>query len=374
MKRILAFFLFFAGFACASTSVRFARVPHEGIQPQVAEDSGGTVHLVYFQGDPAAGDLFYCRSRDGRTFSDPVRVNSHPGTAVAIGNIRGARIAVGRADHLFVVWNGAQRAGQNSPGLFFTSLKADGTGFAPERNLIEKAYGLDGGSGIAADQQGRVYVFWHAPLPGKRGEANRRVWMRRSTDEGQNFEPERVVWNEPVGACACCSLGAYASPDGNVYVLFRSAKELVHRDIYLLTSRDYGASFAASDISPWNVSYCVMSSEAFASANSITVAAWETNKDVHFGLIHDGRLSTDRAISNDPGRNQKYPALVVNKTGQVLLAWTEGMKWKQGGSVHWQLLDSALRATGGPGSRQGVPVWSFIAAYTLPDGTFTILY
>ena len=59
--------------------------------------------------------------------------------------------------------------------MLFTRLNDSGTAFEPERNLIQKAYGLDGGGTLAADDQGHVYVFWHAPIPGTTGEQNRRV-------------------------------------------------------------------------------------------------------------------------------------------------------------------------------------------------------
>ena len=95
--------------------VVFKRLPAGAIQPQTAVDEKGQVHLVYFRGDPANGDLFYERSKDGLTFSEPIRVNSTPGSAVAIGNIRGARIAVGRGGRVYIVWNGSQKAAGSDP-------------------------------------------------------------------------------------------------------------------------------------------------------------------------------------------------------------------------------------------------------------------
>ena len=76
-------------------SVNLIRVPNSGIQPQIVERDG-IVHLLYFTGDPAKGDLNYVTSRDyGKTFSTPIRVNSEPGTAMATGNIRGGQMAIG---------------------------------------------------------------------------------------------------------------------------------------------------------------------------------------------------------------------------------------------------------------------------------------
>lgn len=357
--------------------VELRRVPDGGIQPQTLIGRDGVVHLIYFKGDAGQGDIFYSRSKDGITFSKPIRVNSVEGTAVAIGNIRGARIALGRQDRVYVAWNGSAKLGEPAKGrspMLFTRLNDAGTAFEPERNLIQTAYGLDGGGGIAADQQGRVYVFWHAPVPGHRGEEWRRVWMARSNNDGKTFEPERMVWDQPTGACGCCSLNAYADPAGKLYVLFRSAREMVHRDIYLLESRDHGTSFTGAEVSKWNVGYCVMSSEAFASSSKATLAAWETEKRIHFGFVPpDPAQMTESAIS-DSGKNEKYPALAANRKGLFLVSWTEGMSWKHGGSLRWQLIDSKGQRVGAEGDADGVPAWSFTSAYPLTNGSFVVLY
>ena len=36
-------------------AVRLLRVPNGGIQPQAAVDGKGTIHLIYFKGEPGAG-------------------------------------------------------------------------------------------------------------------------------------------------------------------------------------------------------------------------------------------------------------------------------------------------------------------------------
>src|SRR5215813_11026147 len=66
------------------TSVSTIRVPNRGIQPQVIVDGKGVLHMIYFSGDQGHGDLSYVRSMDqGATFSSAVKVNSHPGSAIA---------------------------------------------------------------------------------------------------------------------------------------------------------------------------------------------------------------------------------------------------------------------------------------------------
>ncbi len=360
--------------------VTLRRVPDGGIQPQVAVDSAGIAHLVYFKGDPAHGDLYYVRSRDGgATFSAPLRVNSTPGSAIATGNIRGAHLAIGRNARVHIAWNGSHAltpgAAFGKEPMLYTRLNDAGSAFAHQRDLIQLARGVDGGGAVAADNAGNVYVLWHAPAPGTEGEGNRRVWIARSTDDGATFERERPVWGRATGTCGCCGLDAFVDRKDALYVLYRSASEIVHRDIYLLTSHDRGATFDGSDISKWNVGYCVMSSEAFAESPAGVLAAWETEKQTYFGRIDPttGRLLAPVAAPGT-GENRKYPAVAGNAQGETIFVWTEGMGWKKGGGVAWQVYDKDGHATVEQGKADGVPVWSLVAAYARPDGTFVVLY
>jgi hypothetical protein len=132
--------------------VRLYRVPNGGIQPQVALDDRGTLHLVYYTGDAHHGDLLYTRSKDGgASFSTALRVNNG-GTAIAAGTIRGAQLALGKAGRVHVGWNGSTDAGPLNPDsgkpgapMLYTRLNDAGDAFEPERNLMLHSFGLDGG-------------------------------------------------------------------------------------------------------------------------------------------------------------------------------------------------------------------------------------
>jgi hypothetical protein len=366
-----------AGKIDASRKVSLVRVPGGGIQPQVTVDEAGAVHMLYYQGDPQNGDLYYVRARDGgASFSAPLRVNSSHGSAIAVGNIRGGHLAMGKKGRVHVAWNGSRSAGK--PGgepMLYTRLNDAGNAFEPERNLIQSAYGLDGGGAVAADASGDVYVLWHAPEPGKEGEENRHVWIARSRDDGKTFERERVAYNQPTGACGCCGLNAFADRSGAIYVLYRSATEMVHRDMYLLVSRDKGETFQGEDISKWNVGYCVMSSESFSQSPTGVLAAWETEKQAYYGRIDPAtqRLSTPIAAPGS-GENRKFPVVAANAQGETIFVWTEGMAWKKGGRLAWQVYDKSGKATADHGQAEGVPAWSLVAVFARPDGGFTIVY
>jgi hypothetical protein len=371
------------------------RLPHGGIQPQIAVGGDGTVHLIYFQGDAAAGDVFYVRCNESEVdFSEAVRVNSQPGSAVAIGTIRGAHLALGNAQRVHVAWNGSGKAlpkGIANPDLppespyrlsapmLYSRMTNDGAGFEPQRNVMTHTYALDGGGSVAADQQGNVYVVWHASslTEPSGGEAGRAVWVAASHDDGRTFTAESRANPQPTGACGCCGLRAYADGQGRVYVLYRSATESIHRDMYLLGSSDHGAHFESHKLDEWQIGACVMSSVSIFESSVGVDAAWETENQVRFARIDGLPTSGGPRIFSPPSAEaaRKHPVLARNAAGQTLLVWAEGTGWQKGGAVAWQLFDPAGRPIpGAAGRRDGLPVWSFAAAHAMPDGGFTIVY
>jgi hypothetical protein len=368
------------GAAAEPARVLVRRIPNRGIQPQVAVDGKGVVHLIYFRGEPAAGDVFYVRSEDGgTTFSAPLRVNRHAGSAIAVGNIRGAHLALGMNGRVHVAWMGSDRAQPRAPHkampMLYTRLDEAGTAFEPERNVIGSAVGLDGGGSLAADEAGNVYVSWHAPVPGMKGEENRRVWVAHSADDGKTFGPERPVNEDTTGACGCCGMRAFADHRGAVYVLYRSATVGIHRDMYLLRSPKDGTGFRGDKLQEWTTGTCPMSSAAFCESAVGVLAAWETDGRVYYTRIDPatGQRSAPVAAPGS-GKGRKHPAVAANAGGETLLAWTEGMGWNQGGSLAWQLYDKDGKPVGERGRADGVPTWSLVAAFAGPDGTFVVLY
>ncbi len=366
--------------------VNVVSLPAGGIQPQIAV-SGGVVHLIYYTGDSHHGDLFYARSDNfGRTFSPALRVNSQPGSAIAAGAIRGAQISLGKDNRVHVAWNGSDAAeprgminpesGKPGSPMLYARFSADGTTFEPQRNLMQQTFGLDGGGTIAASRDGAVYIAWHGKArDAAAGEAGRRVWIARSRDEGRTFAREAPATQDPTGACACCGMRLFVDSRGEVYGLYRSARENVHRDIYLLRSSDRGATFSAGLLHPWNINACPMSSMALLESNGELWGAWETQTQIYFAPLSRGLEAARRDIAHPPGDNpkRKYPALARNARGETLLAWVEGAGWQRAGTLGWQIFDPDGRPTQACDAQRQLPVWSFPAAFARPDGAFTLL-
>lgn len=361
-----------------AAQVTLLRTPNVGIQPQAAVDSKGVVHLIYFKGKPAAGDLFYVRREAGQEdFSEPIRVNSQPASAIATGAIRGAQLAIGKDDRVHVAWNGSSLAEPKGPGgtpMLYTRLKDQGKAFEPQRNLITWAGGIDGGGAIAADSRGNVYVAWHATADAKE-EAERAVYITRSTDNGRTFKRERRANTQPSGACACCAMRAFIDSKGALYILYRAAGGNVNRNMTLLVSHDKGATFEAVTLHKWYVGMCPMSSESFSEGGAKIVAGWETNGQVYYARIEPGTTQFSQPVAA-PGtaENRKHPVVVATADGRLLFAWTEGTGWAKGGSLAWQVYDKNGQPAAEKGRVEGVPVWSLLSAFARPDGSFVLVH
>jgi hypothetical protein len=367
-----------------ATKVDLLRTPDGGIQPQAAVDRSGTVHLIYYKGDPAGGDIFYVhRAANGKEFSAPIRVNTQTGSAIAVGNIRGAQLALGRNGRVHVAWDGmgkgatpAKFKGKEVTPLLYTRLNEGGTAFEAERNVITFAYGLDGGSSLAADPFGNVYVAWHGREAGSgEGEAGRELFVARSQDDGRTFAAEKPATSKQLGACACCGMRAFADDSGAVYILYRAATENTERGETLLISPKPGADFQVAFAHPWKAATCPMSSATLSVAKGGAVGAWETGKQVYFAKISPGTMQVAPPIApRAAGSARKHPVAMCNAAGESLFAWIEGVSWGKGGSLVWELFDVNGNPTGDQGRTEGVPTWSLITAFSNPDGNFTIVY
>lgn len=357
----------------SSGNVTLVSLPENGIQPRVLTGEDGLARIVYFQGQAGGGDLLFVEKRpEKEAFTDPVRINSTPGSAVATGTIRGAQIAMGGGARTHVIWNGAMKAKGDRPPLYYTRSEPGGTGFEEQRP-ISGDWLMDGGGALAADGAGGVFVFFHGGEG--HGEEGRRVFVRVSTDHGETFESERAISPEGIGVCACCGMQAFADGKGRLFVIYRTASEGGRmRDIATLFSKDGGRTWKHEIIDRWEINQCPMSSMSIAECGDRVMMAWEREGQIYLGRWDEAKeaITEIRALPGTPA-GRKHPSLGSDGSGDLLVAWTEGTGWNRGGEIAWQRFDSSLRPKGEPGRVSGLPVWSFASVIPQASG-FAILH
>lgn len=371
MKVLPALLTIASCFRLSAAEIKLERVPEGGVQPQVAVQADGAVHLVYLKEQKDGADIRYARRPAGGSAWEPsITVNSVPKSAVATGTIRGAQLALGKGGRAHVVWNGGSTGGDYSTApVLYARLSDDGKSFTPQQNLLGDTRNLDGGASIAATEKGEVFVVWHAAPMKASKESDRKVYLCRSADDGKSFSPAMPAPGVPGGVCACCSLKAFTAPDGSLLTLYRNASAVDQRDMTLLTSNDGGLTFKTRGVHPWSVAACPMSSAAIISGPAAPRAAWETDAEVYTSLLTE--KAEPVAVSKGKAR---HPSMAVNARGETLVVWSIGTGWKRGGELGWVVLDPAGKPTGQRGTAPGVPVWGHTAAFALQDGNFVILH
>jgi len=356
----------FTTFASAA-QVTVLTVPDKGVQPQALVDSKGVLHLVFLAGPASQCDIFHTTlDAQTRSFAKPQRINRTSGSGIAVGTIRGAQCAFGKDDRLHVVWNGGVDGpdGKRRSDVFYT--RSDGMiGFEPERPLMHLGMYLDGGCTVAADAAGSVYAMWHAaPLdtPKGLGELARTVYVATSHDEGKTFATEVPVKAADTGVCACCSMRATALPNGEVIALYRSA-DGKSRGMQLMRSSDQARSFSRSELQPWPINACPMSSSFMQPTTAGMLAAWETDNTIWMTNISE----PTRTPFKVSGTKSKHPSFAQNERGETLITWAIGTGWQRGGTLAWSVLDEkgkVIEETTAALSKRdlSVPMWSYPAA------------
>jgi len=361
------------GSAQADNNVQLVHIPAGALQPQAVVDGAGTIHLIYYKGNEYHGDLYYATApaNSPGTFSQEVRVNSVPESACALGTIRGGKIALGRNNHVYVVWNGSPRTAKNGALPFLFSQSQDGgRTFTAQRNVVQGKEMIDGGGSVTADDQGNVYLFWHAIAGKGAAETTGRIYMIKSGNDGATFGTARTIDKPGLGTCGCCSMSATAY-GGMIYVLYRSAGAGTARNTNILTSRNGGATFSSECVQEWQTNCCPGTSFSIASAEGDVVGAWETKGHLYFAKLGAIPLHVQSAPS---GTAQRYPSLTLGQGGSSLLTWTNGAGWQKGGSLHWQAYDKDFRPLGPAGSSGETPVWSFPTAVALSGNRYAIYF
>ncbi|HCQ98312.1 MAG TPA: hypothetical protein DIU48_02740 [Acidobacteria bacterium] len=346
--------------------VSVLRAPEGAKLPQAVLDKAGTLHLIYYTGSMSSGDLWHVTKMPGaKDWSSAERVNSEPYSVHGLGPIDGGQVAVGPDGRLHVTWF------HKDPNRFYYARSNHAGGFHDQQTLsIKDEGGIESSPTVTVDDNSNVYVFWHADAV---EEAQRRVYMAVSRENGVMFDLPRAVSPATAGACGCCGLRAVTDAEGVVYVSYRGAGDNIRRGMRLLTSTDQGRNFADRLVQPWEVGACPVATTTFAAGPDTTLVAWETEGQVYVTDVD--RLDDPLSPPGDAKFRRKNATVATNSRGEVFLGWGDGPGWQSGGTLHWQLFDAGGRPLGDEGGvSEPIPARSVPTAVAREDGAFVVVF
>jgi hypothetical protein len=196
------------------------------------DPSTGTFYVIYFKTENNISNLYLVRSDDGKTFSQPVRVNDVQGDATP-DDVSPPAITVASNGEVYILWTTSE---------YSDKLKANG--FPWGMSSLRLAHSTDGGQTFSkaihvAENEGSfgrdfenlavapdgktVYVGWlndagYFQDDPSKGNGSP-VVVARSTDGGNTFQHSIPVDNSP--SCPCCKVNLVVDKDGTLYVSWR---------------------------------------------------------------------------------------------------------------------------------------------------------
>jgi len=389
--------------ADATPKVTLVRVPDGGMQPSVAVDRSGTVHLVSLVGkDMDACDIHYrTRGKDATEFGPAVRVNSQENSATGKGAMGGPRIALGKDGTAHVVWIGSDvaeprakldpkprpRMLKDGAPLLYSKVH-EGSATA-QRNLLTSALIVDAGPAILATPQGRVLVFANADqdLPMRNMEATRRIFLMESTDNGDTFSAERIAQPTNNGATAQVPPVATFDSKGRLQLIYRAAGGNAVRSVCRIVSRDDGHTWQGGDVEVWRARAIPTSGLAIGVRGEALLGAWMT-KEMNIAVgtlgrpdqLANGVFAMPRDVGPDGPRRD--PVMLVNPAGFTLVAWTTVTFPADGAgsqepkpSLNWQTFDAEGKLIkGASGTASDLPNGTRAAGWVDDDGSFRLIY
>jgi hypothetical protein len=276
-----------------------------GIHPSVATDPAGVVHVVYGR----SGVIYYATSRDGETYSEPVRVDSVPG--LHLGASRGPQIA---ATATSVVITAIDKPGN----VWAYSLnRATGKWLPRVRVTDVPDIAKEGFVSLTAGPGNTYNAAWLD----LRGDKRNKIVSAHSGDGGRTWSANRILYESPAGTvCECCQLSEVSQGE-HVAIMFRNFLD-GSRDMYLMESTDGGKTFGKTrklGEGTWKLNACPMDGGGvFMTPNGAISTVWR-RADTLF-TARPGQPET--ALTT--GKNAK---IVTTPKGNYIVFQREGQIW-----------------------------------------------
>jgi Neuraminidase (sialidase) len=332
MSRAMAIiFLFFCSAAAlAQTHQHGSQPAGDGkFNPFVATGASGEFYLAYIQRANGASDVMVRRSTDGKTFSDPVRVNDRPADAT-VRNENPPKVAAAPNGNVYVCW--ANERGRWKGNIRFARSTDGGKSFSSSITLNSDADAAPAGhafQSVTVDSKGRIYVAWIDERNKKEGDRGAEIWMSVSEDEGKTFSRDRKILSD---VCECCRTNIQIDSAGRLFLAYRTvpASGPMYRDIIVARSENGGKSFALTKVSEdgWDINACPVTGPGLSIDRKGKIAViWFTgggSQGLYYAAsANHGASYTARRQLESTQNLGKHAQAVALSDGRLLVAWDE---------------------------------------------------
>ena len=227
--------------------------------PNIAINDNGKIYVLYQDSivNEIGTNLYLKTStNNGKSFSEPIRVNSIEGNVALDGRVPPA-ISLGENNQVFVLWANQTEEPEMRMGVYRQLIFAeslDGGQTFPSSMQIKTD--LPAGKyfqDMMLSNDGTIHIAWLNGPSMLNEEGNlvkdksrpRTLEYTQSTDGGKTFETTKSLMDNP---CPCCNVQV-AADDDNVYVSWRAQfpngeDKPAIRDMVIASSTDNGKTFS----------------------------------------------------------------------------------------------------------------------------------
>ena len=150
-----------------------------------------------------------------------------------------------------------------------------------DRHRVNDVAGVaeEGFNALASDGKGKFFVTWLD----LRGDRKNKIFGATSTDGGQAWSRNQLVYRSPDSTvCECCQPSAAMRGD-KVYVMFRNWLDGA-RNMYVATSLDGGNSFQPPlkmGNGSWKLNACPMDGGGISASRDGLTTVWRREKELY---------------------------------------------------------------------------------------------
>ena len=227
--------------------------------PNIAINDNGKIYVLYQDSivNEIGTNLYLKTStNNGKSFSEPIRVNSIEGNVALDGRVPPA-ISLGENNQVFVLWANQTEEPEMRMGVYrqliFAESLDDGQTFPSSMQIKTDLPAGKYFQDMMLSNDGTIHIAW-LNGPSKLNEEGNLVKDRdrprtleytQSTDGGKTFETTKSLMDNP---CPCCNVQV-AADDDNVYVSWRAQfpngeEKPAIRDMVIASSTDNGKTFS----------------------------------------------------------------------------------------------------------------------------------